>query len=374
MHEPTPQPEAWPDPDAPERRPVRWMLWVAVAATLLVHGAVLLLVPVPKALAFEPSERSQELRLRLEPEPEPEAPPEYVETNPDTPQNVPDETDQVSDRDQQTAQETPDRSSDAETPEVAGEEPDSRKIVEGELDQPPPLPPVPPAPQSADDPAEAQSIEPIAPPVPSREPSPLPPAPDFIEQTPESEDGPASTEGPRGEATEAPEREPDPEVLNITPPLPSVSQQQPQTSQPSEQRPQQPRPRPRLTPEVVPGPLMESTTAASRAGTIGIDARFSEYGQYASRMIEAVGRWWNEQVDRVGIGAEDRPSMVRLRFRLDSQGEIHDLEVLETSAGRLATVLCRDAVMGRAPYGPWTEDMVRTLGTETEITFTFRYR
>ena len=33
-----------------------------------------------------------------------------------------------------------------------------------------------------------------------------------------------------------------------------------------------------------------------------------------------------------------------------------------------------DAIAQRAPYGEWTEEMIRVLGEKTEITFTFHYQ
>jgi hypothetical protein len=129
-----------------------------------------------------------------------------------------------------------------------------------------------------------------------------------------------------------------------------------------------------LQPEVVSGPLRQSTGVASQAGAIAIDARFSEYGDYSARMVAAVSRWWNEQVQRTGLGPRARDTTVRLRFKLDRYGDVSELEVIGSSSTRLGTVLCKDAVMGRAPYGEWTQDMVNTLGEEMTLTFTFHYR
>jgi hypothetical protein len=40
-------------------------------------------------------------------------------------------------------------------------------------------------------------------------------------------------------------------------------------------------------------------------------------------------------------------------------------DVLETNAGKLGTLLCRDAIESRAPFGVWTQQMVDQLGEET---------
>jgi hypothetical protein len=57
----------------------------------------------------------------------------YVETNPDVPVNEPDDTNQISDRDQQSAQENVAGPQNSPTPFVKGEDEESMKILEGAM-------------------------------------------------------------------------------------------------------------------------------------------------------------------------------------------------------------------------------------------------
>ena len=46
---------------------------------------------------------------------------------------------------------------------------------------------------------------------------------------------------------------------------------------------------------------------------------------------------------------------------------------LPKSAGANAEI-CRQAIESRAPYGKWTEEMIRDFGGEDEVTITFHYK
>ena len=58
---------------------------------------------------------------------------------------------------------------------------------------------------------------------------------------------------------------------------PQPNQQPQQAQQPQEARPM---PRPRLSPKVLPGPLLNSQVYAARIGDIAYDAKFSQFGYY----------------------------------------------------------------------------------------------
>jgi len=398
--------EEWRGLDTPEswKYEDRRLIPTALALTVLFHLLVLFGTPRDHFL-FKPGdeeESSMEYEVALVP-PEPEEM-RFVQTNPDVPQNEPDTERNFASRNQQAAQEDPDPLSDDDLPTLDGEMEESNQIIEGDLEEP--IPEYPP-PSRRENPQQNQPREesageerpasegarPEVRGIPEMEPTP--PAPDFIEQESESEDGPGSTMGPTGKAREVPEEELE-RVIPITAPLPvqsdpvegeiresaeeeSESRQeraQPGISTPaSEESPPTPRPRPRLNPNVVPAPLMRSNQSASRAGAIAVDANFSEYGDYLQRMVEAVSRAWNASVQRVEL-IRERPSRVKVRFTIDSRGEVSSMRVIDKTpnAQLLATGLCMDAIQSRAPYDRWTYQMVQTLGTEQEITFTFHYR
>lgn len=371
---------------------------VALVLTLLLHLLFFWLVPestFARTISEDGLERTYEIALV------PEEPEEmrFVHTNPDVAQNEPDTTRNIAARDQQAAQEDPDPRSRDQMPTLDGEEPESTQIVEGTLDeQPLPLPPAPdpseatPANSGDSNPDQSTRREAARPElraIPQQPPTP--PAPDFLQQDPESVDGPGSTTGPTGEAQDRPEEEID-RVIPITAPLPVESDPLDGAVQPpsdqlrpdatregerreaAEERNPTPRPRPRLDPLAVPAPLMQSNEAASRRGNVAVDANFSEYGDYLQRLVEAVSRAWNASVNRVEL-IRERPSRVRVRFSLNAQGQVSRLRVVDKTpnAQLLATGLCMDAIQSRAPYDRWTPQMIETLGTEQEITFTFHY-
>jgi hypothetical protein len=47
---------------------------------------------------------------------------------------------------------------------------------------------------------------------------------------------------------------------------------------------------------------------------------------------------------------------------------------VEGTAGNQAEKACAAAITARAPYGPWTDDMIAVLGEEQELTFVFYYQ
>ena len=49
-------------------------------------------------------------------------------------------------------------------------------------------------------------------------------------------------------------------------------------------------------------------------------------------------------------------------------------ELFGRTAQSVGVFLCRAAIEQGQPYGPWPEDMVKTLGDEEQMTFTFYYR
>jgi hypothetical protein len=72
--------------------------------------------------------------------------------------------------------------------------------------------------------------------------------------------------------------------------------------------------------------------------------------------------------------ALDRVGKVTLRFHLNYDGRITDMEVLENTVGELLGDYCQDAVTDPAPFEQWPSDMRRMVGANfRELTFTFYY-
>lgn len=355
---------------------------VSIVLTLLIHLLVYWIIPKNIAVSFEESGRKNEVEYVFEEfkeEPDTETM-RFVETNPDVPTNVPDNTINIAARDQQAAQPDPSEIGDEATPFLNGEEELSPKILTGRLpSQSQPIV-APYQEASASQESPQSSLSSVEDGVTMVAPQP-PPIPDFIDQEPEIEDGLASRLEP-GEGKVLTEEDSDQKHINLNlSPINSDSVDplqpgaQPQVaSVNSQSQPQLPRPRPRLSSDVLPGPKMKSMTGVSGLGMISIEAKFSEYGDYLQRMYEAIGYQWLLLANQTRRAAAQISSRVILDFVIFKNGEIKDLQVIHSTAGQTATLICKDAVQSRTPFGKWTEEMVRTLGDEQEIRVTFIYQ
>lgn len=309
-------------------------------------------------------------------------PPEerFAEANPDVPENAPDPTPLIAARDQQAAQPEPETGTTNVLIPDAGGDIANPKVVEATDVSRPELPSglyaateeLPEtvgesAPEALRGGEILEGVEPIAGGV-VRE------SPEFLDEPPKPAETSAPVrlaegepEGPEGETI----RERD--VIDLGPQTgtdtPVRNPSEAQTAKP----PGRPMPRPRLSPDVLRGPVMRSDTGSFRAGALAVESRFTEFGAYQQRMYEAISAEWNRLAYEVGIPVADRPSRVLVRFAVDANGAVSEVEVVETTAGILATQLCTDAIQARAPYGEWTESMRNRLGDLTEVRIGFRY-
>ena len=81
-----------------------------------------------------------------------------------------------------------------------------------------------------------------------------------------------------------------------------------------------PRIRPRLSPELLHGPLMASTGSAARRGTLAIDSTFSEFGEYQQQFYAAIQSGWYQEIDF--FQPIDTAARVQIRFTLLANGSI----------------------------------------------------
>lgn len=351
----------------------RWRsAWLAFGITLIIHLAVVFVLPrqmltVERAAQAEEETDVYEIDLVEAQEQV------YVEANPEAPENVPDRSEQYSFRDQQAADQNPLTDS-SNRPTVEGEEA-AMKIVQGQVEQAEPIPPgvYSPTAQPGDGEgteggklgAEAQ---PVVAPVQPR------PAPDFIEQKPVTEEGPGSSVDLAGPAQEVLEQ-PDPDApINVYRP---PTQVQPEIQEGDgaggavESRPV-PRARPRLDPELISGPLLESKGSARLRGTLALDATFSEFGEYEQQFYAAIQAGWYQEIEF--FQPIDTATRVHVRFRIKADGTVDQVEAVESTASKIATVICETAISKRSPFRPWTQEMVKVFGTERTLNVVFNYR
>jgi outer membrane biosynthesis protein TonB len=107
---------------------------------------------------------------------------------------------------------------------------------------------------------------------------------------------------------------------------------------------------------------------ASSLDTIGTPT-----GEYDRQLIEAIqSHWWDlltsKQFARDGTGA------VVIEFRLNYDGRVTDLKVVDSNVSDLLTYVCQSAIHDPAPFAKWPSDMRRVVGADyRDIRFTFYY-
>lgn len=108
-------------------------------------------------------------------------------------------------------------------------------------------------------------------------------------------------------------------------------------------------------------------------GAVAYNAKWSAYGEYLQRLIDAVQGQWERLIQRSSFYPTSG-STVRVVFKIDASGIISQVVRVDGTGAELARRLCVSAITERAPYGDWTDDMIAVLGREQEITFTFFYQ
>lgn len=355
---------------APEKDPADRSILIGIACTLLFH---LLLVLLSPQFAFEKfsgihtginvnnATRGKTFDFELAPSEAPEKernPFNFVETNPDAPANEPDKTDNFSNRNQQSAQlEKPEELDPLRRPSIANAQDkikNENSIVTGDMAEPQlGANPVPESTTTADLEQKEQKLR--------------------LEQVPLSgfdksegltEDGVATNiarsknpstgadqdvEGAR-EATDA-----DGALVAVT----------------SAQK-AQPKARPRLTaPRTT--ILSNRITGVSNLGILGMDARWSEYGEYMQELVEIVQTQWYRILQESRV-SPPRGSHVIITFKINSHGETDIVKVEDSDAGKQGVFSCQNAIQARQPYRTWTEQMITVLGEEQTLTFAFYYQ
>lgn len=355
-------------------REPRWAAWFALAVTLFVHIAVVLVLPeqLMPIRQGDPSEASAREVYEISLVDPAEA--RFVEASPEAPENEPDRTDQYSYRAQQAADQSPLEDT-MNQPNVEGEE-DSQKILQGSMETTPPIEPGVYAPTAQAGEGEGTEGGPLG--QPSEAAIPLPsqplPVPAFIQQDAVSQEGPGSRIDLVSDAPEVFEQ-PDPNApIDVYhPQVPTEAMQTPRDGAGGlpEVQPK-PRVRPRLAPELITGPLMRSQGSASRRGSIAIDATFSEFGEYEQQFYAAIQTGWYQEIEF--FQPIDTATRVHVRFTIHTDGRVTDVLTVQTTASEIATLICETAITKRSPFRPWTQEMVKVFGMQRELNVVFHYR
>lgn len=107
--------------------------------------------------------------------------------------------------------------------------------------------------------------------------------------------------------------------------------------------------------------------------TSSLDAIGSPFGVYDAAIVAAIQNRWYDLLEQRSY-ASDRTGKVVLEFRLNYDGRITEVRVVEHSVDELLSLLCQKAVLDPSPYARWPSDMRRMVGEDyREVRFTFYY-
>lgn len=358
--------------------------WKAgVVGTVFAHVVLLLLVrALPKdwpgaGSAVTAPDPNRSFEIELSPDlfatkSPPLAPPRFVEVNPAAPDNAPDKTPFIGAQNQQVAQPVPSPEEASDTPKVDGEgKQNSTAIVSGVGQVP--------------EPARASEIlERFFTPKHADEAKDDPSAKPSAEQAARAVNAPSGGEQVLGEAdggigstvtrlppVEGAETGPEARAGSATGKAatggyfagtPRIDRDRPMN-----------RPRLAETVNARQAPTIKNQFGSKNIGAVAYNAKWSAYGEYMQRLIDAVQAQWERLILRSSVYPTSG-ALVKVEFRIDAKGEISEILRVQGSGGEIAQRLCVSAITERAPYGEWTEDMIAVLGKEQEITFTFYYQ
>ena len=354
--------------DDPDTRSVQ----IGVGATLLVHLVLLVLMPeafdtsfTSGAYASRPAGSNRTFNIEMAPEefvnlkaPAAKPPPmKFVETNPDAPENLPDNTNNFGAQNQQAAQEQPAKKTGGDRPEMAGRKDiESTQIVTGQLHEPTlPVPSAPPQPVA---PVVAQPT-----PQSRREQNPLPGFEKAEGDNPNNFGGGIAPIVANAEpVAEKVEGAKDAPLIQGAPgSMATIDPKHPQVRQVLNQR------------NVRPAIFSENLIGTKNIGPMAVDARWSNYGVYLQRMCDAVQMEFDKLNDQSNI-RPPRGSIILVKFVINSEGNIARIVSVDAgTAGPQAERICISSITERAPYGKWTDDMIALLGQEQELAWQFIY-
>jgi hypothetical protein len=96
------------------------------------------------------------------------------------------------------------------------------------------------------------------------------------------------------------------------------------------------------------------------------------FHDYDSSFQSSIKQSWYAVINDQKLAG--RKGKVILQFNLNYDGQITDMKVLKDTAGIELAQACQKAVLARAPYQHWPEDMIRSVGANYRtIIFTFYY-
>lgn len=287
-------------------------------------------------------------------------PQQFVEVNPDAPENMPDDTANFGARNQQAAQEKPNPDANGDRAATEGKKDfQSNQIVSGQLTPPTETPPPAPAPTPEVAQALAQAQAEVR-----KAQDPLSGYEKRIGDNPEGfgMNEAKASDNATADADKKVEGQRDtPLTVGATTPAhPRID-------------PRKPMPRVYVDKQRVrPAIFAENKVGTHNIGLAGIDSRWSNYGAYLQRLVDTVQIQFENLVEHSGVFPPSG-TMVTIHFRLDKTGAVTEIIDSKSTGGSQAEAICKSAITTRAPYGQWTDDMIALLGDSQDLTFCFFY-
>ena len=110
----------------------------------------------------------------------------------------------------------------------------------------------------------------------------------------------------------------------------------------------------------------------NRSVQSSLNAIGTPFGEYDFQIIEAIQTHWWDMLERHEF-SRDRTGRVVIQFRLNYDGRVTDVNMVENTVGDILGYVCHSAITDPAPYAPFPADMRRMLGDSRLVQFTFNY-
>jgi hypothetical protein len=123
------------------------------------------------------------------------------------------------------------------------------------------------------------------------------------------------------------------------------------------------------------GDKMKQDGGVSRNRIVpSFDTKATAFGSYDAELIEAIQSRWYDLLDQVSYNSY-RHGRVVIQFRLNYDGRVTDLMIVDTSVGDMLAILCRKAIEDPSPYDKWPQEMRHMMDKDyRDISFTFYYQ
>jgi hypothetical protein len=122
------------------------------------------------------------------------------------------------------------------------------------------------------------------------------------------------------------------------------------------------------------GEKMKQDGGVSRNRIVpSFDAKATLFGSYDAELIEAIQSRWYDLLDQVSYNSY-RHGRVVVQFRLNYDGRITDMRIVESTVGEMLALLCQKAILDPAPYDKWPQEMRQMAEKDyRDISFSFYY-